>query len=469
MRRRLAGFPVTVRRALAGALLAHALASPAGATVWIQGESGGRPVDLFGDHMVLQRDAPVPVWGRATSNQVVTVSVASQTKTTTASASGVWRLYLDPMPAGGPYELVVSCPDNTITLTDVMIGDVWLMAGQSNLMIKRLRPGDMAEYPDVRVFKRTWDERPGGIPWNFGRELNTELGVPIGVLQRGMRGSSGLARTWLGPDAVESTDPVVQAITATTDWGQSYEAVIRDVSGFAIKGVVWWQGEADSRRRENAGLEYGQILREIIRSWRSEWNQGPFPFLFLAEPVGGGYQPEQSEPGPLPPEPMLESRAGLMRQAYVDTLAVENTTLITSADLVDGLHPRDREGYCRRIVGAVLARVYDYGITYAGPTVESATIENGNKVRIKFREGTNSGMYARGGPLQGFEIAATGWKRFANAEIDGTDVIVWHDEILFPKFVRYGYALDFTFANLFNDADMAAPTFTVTPTKPPSE
>jgi sialate O-acetylesterase len=455
-----------MRRRIAGSILFAALAlgtwtAPADACVELSQEEGGRPFDLFGKGMVLQRDTYVPVWGTADPDEPVTIKIASQVKSTVADSSGKWRVVLDPVPAGGPYLLVAVGAENTKYIPDVLFGDVYLMAGQSNLMIKRLRPGQMAEYPDVRVFKRTWEDRPGGIPWNFGRMLNTELGVPIGVLQRGMRGSSGLIRTWLGPDAVDSPEPVVRAsVSGTSDWGQSYKAVIGNVAGFAIKGVVWWQGEADMRRQEDPGADYGEFLREVVRSWRVEWNQGPFPFLFLQEPVGGGLQPEQFV-SPLPP--LLENHpAALMRQAYIDSLSVENTQVITSADLVDGLHPRGREGYCRRIVSAVLGRVYDHDISYAGPTFQSATVEPGGRIRIRFREGTALGLHARGGPLQGFVIIGGGKAAWGNAEIQGDEVVVWADNVPYPSYVRYGYALDYTFANLFNEAGMGAPTFVTT-------
>jgi sialate O-acetylesterase len=446
---------------LAALLTLCAWSAPAHALVALSTVDSGRVFDLFGDHMVLQRDTNTPVFGTASAGEQVTVTIGAQSKTTTGDSQGKWRVLLDPMPAGGPYDLTVSGPLNTVTITDVMLGDVFLMAGQSNLMIRRLRPAAMAEYPEVRVFKRTWRDRPGGTPFAVGRRLHRELGVPVGILQRGMRGSSGLIRTWLGPDAVNSPDLFIREITYSDDWGQSYHAVIGNVAGFAIKGVIWWQGEADMRRHKDPGLEYGLLLREVIRSWRVAWDQGLFPFLFLQQPVGGGYQPEQEVVDPLPEAPMAASPAGLMRQAYMETLSVENTQVITSGDLLDGLHPRDREAYALRIVNGVLARVYDYDITYAGPTYASSTIEAGGRVRIRFREGTARGLHAKGGDLQGFEIAGAGGEKvFANSVIEGEEVVVWSDGVPSPVLVRYGYAKDYTFANLHNDGDMAAPTFT---------
>ncbi len=447
---------------LAVALAVCAWAAPASALVAVRSTDSGREFDLFGEHMVLQRDMNTPIWGTADPGEPVSVSIASQTHMTTADPQGKWRIELDPVPAGGPHVLTITGPSNTVVLDDILFGDVFLMAGQSNLMIKRQRDRQLAEYPDVRVFKRTWRDRPGGMPWTTGVQLHIDLGVPIGILQRCMRGSSGLIRTWMGPDAVNSTDPVVQEIVQSSDWGQSFEAVIRNVAGFGMKGLIWWQGESDTRSQANPGADYGQMLREVIRTYRVEWNQGDFPFFFLQEPLGGGYQPEMSTVEPLPQPPMVANLHGLMRNAYVESLSVPNTWMVTSGDLVSGLHPRDREGYKNRIVNTVLAKVYNHPITYAGPTYSSSSIEDGNKVRIKFRSGTATGLHARGGDLQGFEIFGQGQGAWANAVIEGDEVVVWADNVLNPTVVRYGYRIDYRFANLFNDAGMAAPTFQTT-------
>ncbi|MFN2377213.1 MAG: hypothetical protein ABR538_11795 [Candidatus Binatia bacterium] len=420
---------------------------------------GGRPLRLFDHHMVLQRDTVVPVWGKAAPGEAVQVTIASQTKSTVAGLDGRWRVELDPFPAGGPYNMAI-VGNSTVRLADILFGDVWVMAGQSNLMIKRPRSGEMDQSPEARVFKRTWEDRPGDVPFNFARVMNLELGVPIGVLQRTMRGSSGLVRTWLGPEAANSTDPVILEIVNSGNFGQSYASVIEGVAGLAIKGVIWWQGEADLRSRSDPGELYGHIFPAVIQSWRSAWQQGPFPFLFVQEPVGRGYQPEQVAPDPLP-DPNPTPRVGRLRQAYLKALELEQTQVITSADLVGGLHPKDREGYVDRIQAAVLGFVYGYEMTFAGPTFQGMTIEDGNRVRLRFRQGTATGLHARGGPLQGFSISGDGetfvW---ANSVIEGEEVLVWHDSIPAPAVVRYGYDLNFTFANLFNESGMACPTFT---------
>ncbi len=423
----------------------------------------GRVPQLFDDHMMLQRDTNAAVYGEADPGETVSVSVAGQTKTTVTPASGHWRLELDPVPAGGPYDLVIQ-GNNTITLHDVLFGDIWVLSGQSNMMIKRPWPGEVDDYPNARVFKTTWTSRPGGLPFDFARVLNEDLGVPVGVLQRAMRGSSGLVRTWLGPSVVDSTDPVIQEVVATGDYGQSYEAVIDGVTGFAVKGFIWWQGASDIRRRADPGPFYSHAFPAMIQSWRTAWNRGDLPFLFLQESVGRGLQPEQPLPSPYPAadndDPFPVAR---MRQAFIEGLALPETQVITSSDLVGGLHPKDREGYLLRIESAVLGFVYGWDMTFTGPTYQSMTIEDGNKVRIRFRDHTATELHSRG-PLQGFSITADRQHYvWANAEIQGEEVVVWSDEVPTPVEVRYGYDEDYTFANLFNYSEigeLGCPTFT---------
>jgi len=448
---------------LLAALSLFSIATPSSAVVeMINGYDHGLPIKLFDEHMVLQRDANDPVWGTAAPGEHVTVTIASQTKETDAAPNGTWRVVLDPVSAGGPYEMVVAGASNTLTFGDILFGDVWLMAGQSNLMIHRPFPGVMADNPDSRVFKRTWFDRVGGIPFHFARSMTEELGIPVAVLQCTARGSSGLARTWIAPEGADLGDQVIADIIATGNFGQSYEAsVVRD-EGFKIKGFIWWQGESDTRSRNDPGEEYAHVLPAVVQSWRHMWQDDTLPFLFMMEPVGGGMLAEQTVPDPLPDPNYTPQQSAHMRQAFIRALRIPNTQVITNADLVAGLHPRDREGYLQRIVDAVMGFVYGAPIIFAGPTYQGMSIESGNHVRIRFRPGTATGLQARGGPLQGFSISGDGvtftWA--TNAQIEGEEVVVWSDDVPSPTIVRYGYHKEYGFANLANGAGMGAPTFT---------
>lgn len=424
--------------------------------------NGGLPTKLFESHMILQRDQNARVWGTADVGEHVTVTIASQTKETDADGSGRWLVTLDPVAAGGPYVLTIQGASNQLVYDDVMFGDVFVMAGQSNLMIKRPFPGKLLEAPNARVFKRTWHDRPGGMPFSVAKVLNEDLGVPVAILQCAMRGSSGISKTWIGTDGFVSSDPVAQEIIDSGNYGQSYELAIKPVTGLAIKGIIWWQGESDTRSRNDPGTEYAHVLPAIIQSWRQAFGQPNLPFLFVQEPVGGGMLNGTTVPEPLPDANYTPQQSGNFRQAFVKSLKEPNTTLITNADLLSGLHPKDRDDYRDRIEVAVLARVYGENIIYAGPTFQSYSIEDGNKVRIKFRTNTANGLTTRNvGPVQGFSISGDGQTfTWANAEIQGEEVVVWSDDVANPTVVRYGYHKEYKFANLANAAGMGMPTFT---------
>jgi len=336
------------------------------------------------------------------------------------------------------------------------------MAGQSNLMIQRPFPGKLASTQNARVYKRTWFDRVGGMTWNFAKVLNEELGVPVAVLQCAARGSSGLARTWIDTQVIDSDDPFIVDLVESTNYGQSYRVAVEPVTGLAVKGIIWWQGESDTRSRNDPGEEYAHVMPAIIESWREAWQDPTLPFLLMMEPVGGGMLGTDTEPEELPDANYTPQQSAHMRQAFIRALKEPYTAVITNADLFSGLHPTDRDAYRDRIEITALSFVYGEGVPYAGPTFQSKSIEDGNKVRIHFRDNTATGLTTRGGgALQGFSISGDGQNFvWANAEIQGEEVVVWSDSVPNPTIVRYGYHKVYKFANLMNGAGMGAPTFT---------
>jgi len=441
-------------------------AQPARADVSLEIETGSaRPIDLFADGMVLQRDTFVPVWGRATAGENVSVSIAGQTKAATTSAEGLWRVELDPMIAGGPYQMTIE-GNNTIVLSDILIGDVWLCAGQSNMAIRRAHPNDLEAFAQIRTLGRRgqWYDRPSGMAFAFGRELHTEIGVPIGLLNRAAGGTP--IRTWLAPSAASDADADVQAIVGSWDsFGEMYAQQIRPFAGFAIRGVVYWQGEQDLKlsRQEIGSVEhYYHLLPALIRSWRAEWQGGDIPFVFVQLPTGGGLQFDQVV-SPLPASPPEPDIAALMRRATFNGLAEPATALVVSVDVLGGVHPKDRPLFGQRMADAALGSAYAQSFAYSGPIYSSMTIEDGNRVRLSFKENTAQGLQALGGPLQGFAISEDGetfvW---AEAQIEENEVVVWNDAVAAPVAVRYGWSRYPTWANLFNAADLGAAPFSTT-------
>jgi sialate O-acetylesterase len=423
---------------------------------------------LFSDRMVLQRQMPDPIWGRAAPGEQVAVTINGQTQATAAAADGSWQLFLDPMEAGGPYDLVIT-GQNVIVLRHVMVGEVWLASGQSNMALSTPPRRIRELFPNVRTFKKKgWLDKPAGTAFWFGVELNRALGMTVGLLNEASAGSS-ISR-WMGPSVTTDPDPEVRNLLETVGlFGTDYNARVSPLQPYGIRGTIWWQGESNALRPNG----YSHLLPALIRSWREAWGQGDFPFFFVQLPTGGGILKDQVAAG-LPPNPPSDDLLPIFANVYFQTLAVPKTGMVISVDLPRALHPHDKQDYGLRFARLTLATVYGQDIVYSGPVFESMTLE-GNRLRLRFRANTASGLYALGADvLQGFSIAGTDRQfMWASAQIEADQVVVWNDAIPNPVTVRYAWGDVPLWANLFNgdnlgaaifDSDYAPPTPTPTST-----
>jgi sialate O-acetylesterase len=418
------------------------------------------PSPVFQDHMVLQRQKTVPIWGvGAPVGSTVTVGFAGQTKTTTINPDGHWRVYLDPMPAGGPYRLEVRGA-KTIAYNDVLVGEVWICSGQSNMARGGAPLGERGLNPYVRTYRHNdWQDEPSAMAYWLGRNLYELLGVPIGIINKAVSGSN--IRTWLPDDAdIELPPGLIDQLGPFV--GLNHRELIEPLEPFAVRGVFWWQGESDSL---NYRAEiYGDQLEALIRSWRRRFERPDMTFIYIMLPTGRGSNVERdSRPLPARPDAHPSADDVAMFEAYLRALKLPQTGMVITKDLASGLHPQRRDLFADRMV--LWARYLAYGekITYAGPIFESVTRE-GSALRIRFRPGTAGGLYAFPPyPLQGFSISGDGetfvW---ANATIDGDEVVVWENSIPVPTEVRYAWAYYSRWANLANGADMAASPFQAT-------
>jgi len=235
---------------------------------------------IFTPHMVLQRDQKDKVWGWAEKGEEVTVSIAGQTKTAKADDDGKWSLQLDPLPAGGPHTMTVK-GKNTVTLDDVLVGEVWICSGQSNMQwdVNVANDPDLerlsANYPKIRLisvpqvgtqepkddFQGKWEVCSpktvgnfSAVGYFFGRQLYQTLDVPIGLIDDSWGGSS--CEAWIRKDAM--TDPKYKDLlekwsdkksdTGNQQPANIYNGVLRPTIGYGIRGVVWYQGETNAGR-----------------------------------------------------------------------------------------------------------------------------------------------------------------------------------------------------------------------------
>ena len=246
--------------------------------------------------------------------------------------------------------------------------------------------------------------------------------------------------------------------------GQLFEAHIRPYVGYAIKGVLWDQGES---RTKILGVDQVTLMGALIGGWRKAWGQGDFPFLYVQKPSGGGCAFDDSQPmnrlaekfEPLPNTIPGAPRPDYSHEVFVQLMKYPNTHMVTSSDLGPGIHPPNKSGYGARAVQVALATAYGRHNEYLGPCYASHTID-GDKVTLKFTH-TGKGLASRNGKaLQGFMIADEN-KKFvwAEAKIAGATIVVSSAEVAHPAAVRYAWSKTFPWANLFNQDGLPAQPF----------
>ena len=247
--------------------------------------------------------------------------------------------------------------------------------------------------------------------------------------------------------------------------GQLFEAFIRPYVGYAIKGVLWDQGES---RTNIAAVDQVTLMGALIRGWRRDWGQGEFPFLYVEKPSGGGCAYDYANPmnrladkfAPLPktqpPGPALD----YSHEVFSQLMKYPNTHMVTSSDLGSGIHPPNKSGYGARAVQVALSTAYGAKSEYLGPRYQSFSLFGGDKIVLKFTHTGQGLTYKNGDKLQGFAIAGED-KKFAWAEatVEGNTLILTSKEVPHPVAARYAWSNTFPWANLFNKDGFPAQPF----------
>jgi sialate O-acetylesterase len=418
--------------------------------------------------MVLQRNAPVPVWGKAAAAESISVAFRGQTKSTKAGADGKWIVALDPTAAGGPFDLIVA-GRNTLTLTDVMVGEVWICSGQSNMQhtiaffgAANLDSIKSADIPDLRLMStyasRKWHKcTPDSVldfsatAFYFGRELQRALKIPVGIIASAVGGTP--VERWMD-SATLAADPVLANDTGTHG-GDLYRNNILPLVPFAIKGFAWYQGESNAvatwadHPNWTVG-NYGTHFKAMIQGWRRVFGQGDLPFYYVQL---ANYLRMQTNPGEV-------SAWAELREAQRLALAAKNTSMAVAIDVGDSvdIHPKDKWDVGKRLALPALAKLYGKNdLVCSGPMYESMRIKD-KTIRLKFSYA--DGLKSRdGGKLAGFAIAGTDGKwTWADAVIDKDTVIASSATVAAPTQVRYGWANNPN-CNLYNAAGLPASPF----------
>jgi len=508
---------------------------------------------LFSDHMVLQRDMPDTVWGWSTPNDSIQVTAGTHHATAVAGPNGRWIAKLGPLPASDePMNVVIQSKSDTITLHDVLVGDVWLSGGQSNMQFwlaeangGKAAMADAPHHPLIRFYSENgqpafspaiephgrWElntpemaQRASAVAYFFALDIQQAEHVPIGLIQTAIGGSP--AEAWTSAEVLRSNpqlkhyadardesernQPQIKRVhdewlkdygnaffAAAGKWREAeadakknnrpvpppprpgapeplapmwfktptvlYNGFIAPIAGYTIKGVIWYQGEDNTNPMPNAEL-YDTLFPAMIADWRQRWGQGNFPFLYvqLANFMGRPQQP-------------VDTGWARVRDAQRRTLqASPNTGMAVAIDLGQNndIHPKDKADVGHRLARAARRVAYgEHDLVAWGPLYKSMS-RDGSAIRIQF-DSVGSGLTIGIGPttqpgvapaapastLHGFSIAGPD-KQFvwAEAHIEGDQVVVSSPRVANPVAVRYGWADD-PDVNLYNKEGLPASPF----------
>ena len=438
---------------------------------------------IFSDHMVLQRDAKLPVWGHAAPGAKVEVQLAGKTKEATADEQGNWSVDFAPLQAGGgPLELSVKSGDENLHLSDILVGEVWVACGPSNMEWRGKQANDpeseiaAADWPEIRFVDvpNVASEKPlesfksagwqactpanagefSAVAYYFARDLHKQLNVPIGIIGCNWGGTP--MEAWTSREALQSRDafkPLVAQADAKPANEQEkqqrkqgahhqpsalFNGMLHPVIPYAIRGVIWYQGENNAPRH----AQYAELSKLMIADWRNRWGQGDFPFLLVQlaafEPGGEAWPP--------------------LREAQTETLESPNVGMAVAIDIGDrnDIHPRNKQDVGKRLALAARKIAYGEDIVYSGPMFKELKVADG-KAHVTF-EHVGGGLKADGS-VRGFEVAGADGKFVpAQATIEGTEVIVSAEGVEKPEVVRYNWAA-FPDGNLYNAEGLPAVPF----------
>lgn len=456
--------------------------------------------NIFNDAMVMPRDMPVPIWGTADAGEAITVSFAGATQSTTATADGSWLVHLDALAASSePRSLTCtgSKSSRPIEFKDVLVGEVWLASGQSNMATSGGLPAGEADTPLVRIggveseyssealrdlgSRCRWrigssKDAPGcsGTALYFARGLQAELKIPVGVIVSAVGGSR--IEAWLRRDALDKAMPhcayrdemlkKVEAakthptsnpenkpaafVVGTPEWaaarlGGRFNAMIAPLTRFPVRGVIWYQGEDNARQCQ----EYEKLLPTMIADLRSLWKR-QMPFLIVQLPA---YNADNKPDGTM---------WAAMRE--VQEKVARNTPDCGYAVVLDNkdpqeLHPKNKPAVGDRLARLALHQVYGCRTVVANGPVFDAMKIKGSQAVVSFKEDGNALVSTSGGKLTGFQIAGAD-KKFvtADAKLEGGKVIVSSAEVAEPLAVRYAW-INVPAVSLANKAGLPAAPF----------
>ena len=417
--------------------------------------------NVLSSNMVIQRDQPIRIWGWANPGEEVTVQLGDHSAKIKAGVDRRWAVTLPAHPAGDPASIEVSA-SNKITLENILFGDVWVCSGQSNMQWpvtasnnpqEEIKNGD---HPNIRLYyvprrpsfrplddiDAKWQvcspETVGGfsaVAYFFGRKLQQELDIPIGLINTSWGGTR--IEPWTPPVGFDQV-PAVKNIAAEVRQrnearpdkinqqipGVLFNGMVDAIVPLKVKGAIWYQGE--SNRGE--AMMYHEKMKALIAGWRSVWKDKDLPFIFV-QLAPFRYRGDEYQ---LPE----------IWEAQLETIRkVPNTGMAVTTDIgnVKDIHPRNKQEVGRRLALWALANTYGQDVVHSGPIFKSLKADGG-ALRLTF-DHAGGGLKANDEkPLTYFEVAGEDGKyREATAKIEGNEVVVSADGVTKPVSVRFAW------------------------------
>ncbi|MBO9700950.1 MAG: sialate O-acetylesterase [Sporocytophaga sp.] len=434
---------------------------------------------VFSSNMVIQRNTEIPIWGWAGPTQTIQILVSwdSTIVQTKVSNTSLWKATIKTPSANGPHTITIKAGSEQKTIENVMSGEVWLCSGQSNMEWSMNLSADGKPYlekindPQIRLFQvprsaastpqmkgeGNWNHCNGeslkwfsAVAYYFGKTLNTELKVPIGLIHSSWGGTP--AEVWIPKEIIDS-DSLLKAnankqCTIDRPWcpsvsGMAYNSMIAPLIPFKLSGIIWYQGESNVEHP----YSYKQLMEKLILNWRKDF-QSELPFYYVQIAPYSGYGDNLN--------------GVLLREQQSKLLKVPNTGMVIISDVVgniNDIHPPHKKPVGERLALLALEDTYNIKTKSAkSPSFKSMKIENG-KIKITFDNASKGLTTKEGQELNGFIIAGSD-KLFypAKAEIKDNTVTVYSPKVTKPVAARFEWTND-AIPNLFNKDGLPVSSF----------
>jgi sialate O-acetylesterase len=444
---------------------------------------------LFSDNIILQQKSNAPMWGWADKNESISIKTSWDSKIykTKADNRGKWKVNLNTPTAGGPFTIEVSQGKETIVVKNVLIGEVWLCSGQSNMEMplkgfsgQPVKNGNeiivrssnsnirLITIPRATVlepledFEGKWETASpkstanfSATAWYFGSLLQQVLNVPVGLIHVSYGGSS--MEAWMNQEMLKDFESA-KIPTKKEDLAKNpnrvattlYNGMLSPVIGYGIKGCVWYQGESNYERAS----EYTALMKKMVSSWRTLWKQGDFPFYY-AQIAPFNYAQFH------PKDNLEKYNSAYLREAQLKaSKEIPNSAMAVLMDIGEenNIHPVDKEKGGSRLGYLALAKTYGLeGFEFESPKYKAMEIKD-NSATVSFDDAPN-GITAYGNEVTGFEIAGEDKVFYpAKAEVRRKSVVLTSDKVTKPVAVRYLFK-DYTKAEIFSTGGLPVSSF----------